>query len=111
VVQVKQPPCPRALHLRARAWYRSLAHSGQSAFYADSDWQTALIAAEVLHCFFVTGKVTLLQQFNQMNAALGGTDGYRRRLGLELQRTSVAATDGRPGDVTDLEEARKRLYG
>ena len=37
VVQVKQPPCPRGIHPQARAWYRSLASSGQSAYYADSD--------------------------------------------------------------------------
>lgn len=107
-VSVKQPPIRSGIHPQARRWYRSLKTSGQAEFYTDSDWQTALVAAEVLDRFFATGTAALLAEFNRMCASLLVTEGDRRRARLELERTAPAI-DEEANDAADIAEARRRL--
>lgn len=106
VVSVKQPRISAHLHPRAKAWYRSLKKSGQAEFYTDSDWQTALVAAEVLDRFFQTNIAALLAQFNRMCTALLVTEGDRRRARLELEHPPPAEE---APNTADIEEARRRL--
>ena len=86
-VHVEQPPADESWHEMARAWYESLAESGQARFYQPSDWQTARIWAEVLSRQLAGGRVSA-----QMIAAWAGaatelltTEGARRRARLELE--------------------------
>lgn len=107
VVQVRQPRIRRDLDPRARRWYQSLKRSGQSQFYTPSDWQTALIAAEVLDRFFATGRASLLAEFNRMCSVLLVTEGDRRRARVELEPAPAPEED--IADAVDIEEARRRL--
>lgn len=106
-VSIKQPRIRSDIHPLAKRWYRSLKTSGQAEFYTDSDWTTALAAAEVLDRFFATSRATLLAEFNRMNSALMATEGDRRRARLELERERPAEEEG--SDAADIEEARRRL--
>ena len=45
---LKIPSLPRGTHPEARAWYRSLAESGQARFYEPSDWARNRIVALML---------------------------------------------------------------
>lgn len=105
---VKQPSLRSGINPIARRWYRSLRTSGQAEFYTDSDWQTAIVAAETLDMFLATGRATLLAEFNRMCAALLVTEGDRRRARLELERASARSEEEAP-DAANLDEYRRRL--
>lgn len=105
-VEVEQPEPREGLHPQAASWYRSLATSGQAEFYADSDWQVALLCAEAIHLFMETGRATLLAEVTRMRSQLLDTEGDRRRVRLELER--VTANEG-AGDVSWIDDARRRL--
>lgn len=106
-VSVKQPSIRSNMHPTAKRWYRSLKTSGQAEYYADSDWQTALVAAEVLERFLETSRATLLTEFNRMCAALLVTEGDRRRARLELEHEKPAPEEA--NNAADIEEARRRI--
>ena len=105
-VSVKQPAIRSDIHSAAKKWYRSLKTSGQAEFYTDSDWQTAIVAAEVLDRFFATSRATLLAEFNRMCTSLLVTEGDRRRARLELERTPA---EEEVPDAANLDEHRRRL--
>ena len=105
-VSVKQPSIRSDIHPAAKKWYRSLRTSGQAEFYTDSDWQTAIVAAEVLDRFFATSRATLLAEFNRMCTSLLVTEGDRRRARLELERTPA---EEEVPDAANLDEHRRRL--
>jgi hypothetical protein len=106
-VSVRQPRIRSDVDVRAKRWYHSLKRSGQAEFYTDSDWQTALVAAEVLDLFFTTSRATLLAEFNRMCTSLLVTEGDRRRARLELER--VVPDEEGDANVKDIEEARRRI--
>ena len=106
-VAVKQPRIRAALNPLAKRWYHSLRTSGQAEFYADSDWQTALVAAEVLDRFLATSRATLLSEFNHICSALLVTEGDRRRARLELER--AGKQEDKVPDAADINEARRRI--
>lgn len=105
-VEVEQPEPREGLHPRADGWYRSLATSGQAEFYADSDWQVALLCAEAIDLFMDTGRATLLAEIRAFQSQLLSTEGERRRARLELERVSV---EEEAADVSELDEYRRRL--
>lgn len=107
-VTVKQPRIRSDIDPAAKRWYRSLRTSGQAEFYTDSDWQTALVAAEVLDRFFQTSRATLLAEFNRMCTSLLVTEGDRRRARLELEHPAPDSEEGAP-NAADINEARRRL--
>lgn len=105
------PAAPRAeppaaddeWHPMARAWFESLAASGQSVFYEPSDWATAVLVAESMsrdlseQVVGVTEKGDILKAKIPLKGAslaaylkamtvLLVTEGDRRRARLELER-------------------------
>lgn len=115
---IKIPPANPRWHKTARQIYESLEDSGQAKFYEPSDWAAAYLLAEslsrdlkpqALGVSQITGKVvraTLpikgasLSAYLKGFAALGVTEGDRRRIGIEIERkperpalTSVSVMD------------------
>lgn len=81
-------------HHIARAWYTSLRMSGQSRFYEPSDWATAWVAATALDAYVnYPYNAGILREFNQMAASLITTEGARRRVRVELNRTGQGDPD------------------
>lgn len=109
----------------ARAWYESLAGSGQSVWYEPSDWATAVLVAEsisrdlkpqVVGVHPETGEPvwatiplrgTSLAAYLKAFTALVVTEGDRRRARLELQRGQVEPDSS----VPSLDDYRGRFTG
>lgn len=113
----------------ARAWYESLARSGQSVFYEPSDWATAFAVAESMSREFepqpivvgtgkdaqvemhrVAPKAASVAAWLKASSQLMATEADRRRMALELQR-STPDGDEEGGDVTHLDDVRSRIRG
>lgn len=110
---VKAPPARRGWHPQARAWYRSLARSGQSRYFEPSDWELARLAAELLSRQLRSDRPSaeLLKVVYSAMSALGTTEADRRRMRIEVERPQLGAEDeARRAAVTVLEEFR-RLSG
>lgn len=82
-------------HHAARAWWDSLAESGQSKWYEPSDWQMAWITAELL-----SGQLRIAKRSSVMISciweAMGKlliTEADRRRLRIELERGDPEKAD------------------
>ena len=98
------PPANSRWHPVARHIYESLQSSGQSKFYEASDWAAAYLLAESLSRDLkpqvvgedaLTGKMfracvplkgASLAAYLKGFAALGVTEGDRRRMGIEIDR-------------------------
>jgi hypothetical protein len=107
-----RPPRPNSKwHPIARAWYGSLANSGQSRFYEPSDWQVAYVWAELLSRELRNPhKVSamMMASWNSVQADLLTTEGSRRRVRLEFMRAQTeAAAAG--GTVTIMDQYRDAL--
>ena len=100
-----------AWHPMARDWYRSLSESGQSRYYQPSDWQTARVLAEMLSKALSSGRVTaaLMERWQVGATELLTTEGARRRMHLELERTS-RVDPKEEAAVARLDDFRRR-YG
>lgn len=117
-------------HPVARAWYESLARSGQSAFYEPSDWATAQLLAESMSRELKPQYVGTTKSDDPIYASrpptgaalaawlkgmsvLLATEGDRRRLQVELQRRPDAEDDGPAGvaAVTDIRAWKEALSG
>lgn len=114
--EVEVPKPRRDWHPITKAWYKSLAESGQSQFYEPSDWWTAQYVAEAMSRSLksqnglISGQ--LFQAIMSASTELMVTEGARRRLRVELQRPDRdqgAESDG-GGEVTLLDDYRD-LYG
>lgn len=114
-------------HPAAKRFYAALQKSGQAKFYEPSDWQLAWLTSEslsrdlkpqVIGINETTGKpvfaivplkgASLAAYLKAFNALLV-TEGDRRRLGIELERSGATQPD--TGDVPSLDDYRKRLTG
>lgn len=103
---VKQPRARSGWRPEVRAWYRSLANSAQAVFYEDSDWQTALVAADALQNWYDTGRTAMYEQWRMTCSQLMVTEGERRKNRLEIHRN--AAEEMEQGAKT-VQEYRARL--
>ena len=99
------PSTPRDWHPLARDMFNALKVSGQSVFYAQSDWAFArVICARMSHLLFegsMSGSA-----WAPVDAGLGrlmATEGDRRRMRLELVRAEIAV------DQQERRVARRRL--
>ena len=120
------PEPNEAWHQVARIVWDSLAHSGQSQFYASSDWSTAFMLCESMSREFKPQPMligrgddarTELVELPPKGASLAAwlkamgqlmmTEGERRRARLELEKPKpVGGVSG--GDVAWLDAARRR---
>ena len=124
---VEVPPPDQRWHKIARDLYESLSASGQSKFFEPSDWATAYLLAEslsrdlkpqVVGVVQTTGKVVKaylpvkgasLSAYLKAFAALGMTEGDRRRLGMEIDRRPEEQTA--PAAVAVMDDYRAALGG
>lgn len=115
-------------HPIAKRWFDGLAKSGQTAFYEQSDWDTAYLIAEslsrdlkpqVIGMNPETGKpvrATIPLKGASLSAYLKSftdllmTETARRRAGIELQRAGKEDCE-EAGDVSWIDDARRRLRG
>lgn len=81
------PDAPSWLDGFALDWYESLRTSGQAVFYTDSDWLTAqLVARGVMDYIRRPAAMKLHAVMNAMGD-LCVTEGQRRRVRIELERS------------------------
>lgn len=117
------PEPSTAWHPVAAQWYESLARSGQSVFYEQSDWATAYLIAESLSRDFKpryvamseeTGEPiyaelplsgTALSAYLRAFTSLLVTEADRRRSSIELQRGPVVEAE----EVSSLDDYRRSL--
>lgn len=100
-------------HPAARGWFDSLAASGQSAFYEPSDWWEAYFIAEAMSRNLNQGAKFSAVLFSSIVSAMGElltSEGSRRRVRLELERSGVGDED-EDASVSELNAYRKRLHG
>lgn len=127
---VEVPPADAGWHPLAKMLYDSLKQSGQSHFYEPSDWATAYLLCESISRDleeqvvgttesgmtikdFIPMKGASLAAYLKGFAALGMTEGDRRRMSIELTRAqpSKDGTGELPEGVTDINDARRGLLG
>lgn len=106
---VEIPDADPEWHPIARDWYESLAVSGQHRFYEPSDWAVARYVAEGMsrHLNSATFGAQMMATVMHAASELLSTEGSRRRLRLELQRSEPQQTES-PG-VTAIEDYKRRL--
>lgn len=90
---VYQPTPPDTWGHTAKAWYVSLASSGQAVFYEPSDWQMAIIAGNLLDDWEDTRRPAVLVEFRHLCQQLMVTEGERRRARLEVERPTSKTND------------------
>ena len=87
------PSTPRGWHPLARDMFNALKVSGQSAFYAQSDWAFAKVICARMSQLLADGS-TSGSAWAPVDAGLArlmATEGDRRRMRLELIRAEIAA--------------------
>lgn len=102
------PDAPEWLNGLGLTWYDSLRTSGQSEFYADSDWASALIVARAIEKFDERPTAHMLTAILSGCGSLAATEGDRRRLRIELERTMTGDAD-EDAAVIALDEYQRRL--
>lgn len=125
---VESPDADPNWHPVALAWFESLKESGQSKFYEPSDWATAFLIAEsmsrdlspqAIGIAEKTGEVVRdviplkgasLSAYLRAMSVLLVTEGDRRRLQIELERTPAADPDAERAAAT-VTDIRSRLGG
>lgn len=125
---VEVPPADPAWNPVAARWYESLAESGQSAFYEPSDWAVAWLLAESMsrelepqplvvgsgadakvEMHRMPPKAASVAAWLKGMSQLIATEGDRRRVGLELQRSAPDEGGSASAGVTDLRAWRESL--
>lgn len=105
---VRGPEAPPEITGLARDWYDSLRTSGQSVFYADSDWTSAWIIARAVQKFDERPTAHMLTAILSGLGSLAATEGDRRRLRIELERVQESDPDEEAA-VAEIDEWRSRL--
>lgn len=94
--------------LAFRFWV-ALRQSGQTQFFEPSDWFTAELVVAAIDQFVATPSAALLASIQSLMTSLLVTEGDRRRLRVELERTAPEATPD--AAVTALDDFRRRVAG
>ncbi len=107
--RVKPAACPARLHREARQWFKSLADSGQTKYWEPSDWQQARIAAIWLSGLLSGSRPSaqMVASWLSMVAELGVTEGSRRRMRIEIERSPEA----KPRPVAVMDDYRDAFGG
>lgn len=123
-------PSPEAdenWHPVAKAWFDALGTSGQSQLYQPSDWATAVLIAESMSRDLSPQAIGITEQgevvrdviplkgaslsaYLRAMAVLMVTEGDRRRLHLELERTKASDPDEDRSQAT-ITSLQSRLSG
>ena len=113
VPAVATPPLDFPAHPIAEAWYHSLTASAQSTFFEPSDWQAARLVAFDLTRHLNAGRMSA-QSFAAIWSAMGDlltTEAARRRVRLEIDRTSREQVDAAETAKVTAMEAYRRGVG
>lgn len=119
------PPAEDGWHPIARRWYESLAASGQSDFYEESDWALAQLTAESISRDLLPQVVGVtddgdvierevpikgasLAAYLKSMTALMVSEADRRRAGIELKRSVPEAEPADP-KVTSIAKYRAKV--
>lgn len=105
--QVYGPEPPDWLQGLALGWFEALRTSGQAIYYTDSDWASALIIAKAVERFEARPSAHMLTAILSGFGSLAATEGDRRRLRIELERTQGPGEEA--SDVSWIDDARARL--
>lgn len=111
--KVKVPAVSASWHPIAKAWFKSLAESGQSKFFEPSDWQAARFVAESM-TQNLKAKRFSAQLFAAVWSAMGDlltTEADRRRARIEIEREVDAPATEDGSEVAVLDAYRNRLAG
>ena len=109
--RVAVPRASKDWHPIAKAWFKSLAESGQAQFFEPSDWQSARFVAEAMTKNLKGGKFSAML-FTAVWSAMGellSTEGARRRIRLEIER-EVGDPDEEAADAV-VDELQQRRSG
>lgn len=109
---VDPPPASGSWHREARAWYRSLAQSGQARYYEPSDWRQAHVLAGILSTIVSSERPSseLVKAWLAGASELGVTEGARRRLRIEVER-APAPPDESDAKVAVMDRYRQAVGG
>lgn len=117
-VTVDEPPAVMpdpepGWHQIAKGWYLSLKESGQSRFYEPSDWATAKYVAEAMSKNLNAGRFSG-QLFAAIMSGMSNllvTEGDRRRVKLELERSGALEDPDEVASVTAISDWQRKLAG
>lgn len=102
-------------HLNAIRFYEALRMSGQSRFYEGSDWalawHLAAMMSQNVNSPDASNAAALLGQILKGAEQLLATEGARRRVRLELQRSNAEDAGGEDSAVAAMEAYRAQLRG
>ena len=118
---VQIPPADPKWHPTARLIYDSLPSSGQAKFYEPSDWSTAYLLAESLsrdlkpQSIGITDEGKVIRAYVPLKgaslaaylkgfAALGVTEGDRRRMGIEIKRNPLKSVPSAAAVMDDYRD-------
>lgn len=93
----------------ARGWFESLRTSGQAVYYTASDWSVALIVARAIMVFEAKPSAFMFGQIMSAMRPLAATEGDRRSLRIELERSEIVDED-EVAAVSALEVYRSRKH-
>lgn len=107
--EVVVPDADPLWHPIAKMLWESMKTSGQSRFYEPSDWAYAFSLMDDLSAYKNMSKRSgqMLTAINAMMTTLLLTEGDRRRVSLELQRSSGEDVDA--PNVEDMQAWKERL--
>lgn len=102
-VPIPELDLPEVTHPMVSDMYESLRHSAQARFYEPSDWQHARFTLYFVNELLWQSKPSamLLSSVNQMMTALLMTEGDRRRVRLEVERTQTDTGGAKVMSVAD----------
>lgn len=109
VGRVKPPPCPRGLGSEGRRYYRAALASPMVDYWQTTDYQRLRLLAIAWDRLLSSSRISahLLATIFQGETALGLTEGDRRRMRIEIERSPDVA----PADVTEMDEYRRARQG
>jgi len=93
-VEVPDLDLPDGLHPLVVDLYKSMGISGQAAYFEPTDWQMARVTSYFLNKLLNSSKPSaqMLDVVNKMLSNLMVTEGERRRLRLEIERSKPQDT-------------------
>jgi hypothetical protein len=108
--EVKEADAPEGLHPMAAEVFGAFKQSGMAQFFEPSDWAILRVTVYNLSRYLEAGKPISGPNFStimQVLDSLGGTEGSRRKMRLELERVK-AAVEADPAGVTSLSSYRQK---